>query len=106
LIPANLNRYDAWRVAAVTRTNPTTSGETKTMYRHAPTCLEGSVFRNRLECSFAAWEPLAQGSVNGDGLRHDLIARVRRAIAAGTYDTPEKWEAALDRLAAQLEESI
>jgi hypothetical protein len=28
----------------------------------------------------------------------DLIARVRREIAAGTYDTPEKWEAALERL--------
>lgn len=31
--------------------------------------------------------------------RTELVQRVRRAIAAGTYDTPERWEAALDRLA-------
>lgn len=79
------------------------------MYRHAPTCLEGPVFRNRLHRYFAAWEgPVhdhpAPEAVTADGLRYNLIARVRREIAAGTYDTPEKWEAALDRLAAQLEE--
>jgi hypothetical protein len=28
--------------------------------------------------------------------------RVRREIAAGTYDTPEKWDAALERLARRL----
>ena len=31
--------------------------------------------------------------------RTELVDRVRRAIAAGTYDTPERWDAALDRLA-------
>ena len=31
------------------------------------------------------------------GIRTDLVARVRREIAEGRYDTPEKWEAALDR---------
>jgi negative regulator of flagellin synthesis FlgM len=35
-------------------------------------------------------------------VRHDLVARVRQEIQAGTYDTPEKLEAALDRLAARL----
>jgi hypothetical protein len=30
-------------------------------------------------------------------IRHDLVARVRAEIAAGTYDTPDKWQAALDR---------
>lgn len=35
-------------------------------------------------------------------IRHDLVARVRREIRAGTYDTPEKLEAALDRLAERL----
>jgi hypothetical protein len=35
-------------------------------------------------------------------IRHDLVARVRREIQAGTYDTPEKLQAALDRLAARL----
>ena len=31
-------------------------------------------------------------------VRADLVERIRREIAAGTYDTPEKWELALDRL--------
>jgi len=35
-------------------------------------------------------------------VRQDLVARVRREIQAGTYDTPEKLEAALDRLADRL----
>lgn len=26
-----------------------------------------------------------------DGIRHDLVARVRQQIADGTYDTEEKW---------------
>jgi len=36
-------------------------------------------------------------------MRLDLIVRVRREIADGTYDTPEKWEKALDRLLDKLE---
>ena len=35
--------------------------------------------------------------------RAALVEQVRREIAAGTYDTPEKWEVALDRLLARLE---
>ena len=31
-------------------------------------------------------------------IRTELVERVRQEIAAGTYDTPEKWEAALDCL--------
>ena len=31
-------------------------------------------------------------------IRHELVARVRREIAAGTYDTEEKMDAALARL--------
>jgi hypothetical protein len=33
-----------------------------------------------------------------DGIRHDLVARVRAEIAAGTYDTEERWAAAEDAL--------
>jgi hypothetical protein len=36
-------------------------------------------------------------------IRADLVERVRREIAEGTYDTPEKWEIALDRLLNRLE---
>jgi hypothetical protein len=35
-------------------------------------------------------------------IRHELIARVRRDIAAGVYDTPAKMEAALERLLTRL----
>jgi hypothetical protein len=37
-------------------------------------------------------------------IRADLVERVRCEIAAGTYDTPEKWAIALDRLLARLED--
>ena len=37
-------------------------------------------------------------------IRWDLVDRVRREIAAGDYDTPEKWQIALDRLLDRLEE--
>jgi hypothetical protein len=35
--------------------------------------------------------------------RADLVAKVRRQIADGAYDTPERWEKALDRLCDRLE---
>ena len=35
-------------------------------------------------------------------IRRELVDRVRREIAAGDYDTPAKWEAALDRLLNRL----
>jgi hypothetical protein len=31
------------------------------------------------------------------------VIRIRRQIAEGTYETPEKWEQALDRLLEDLE---
>jgi hypothetical protein len=82
------------------------------MYRHGPSCLEGPVSRARRwwldpapeEC--APETPSSQDLLVKDptqGIRLGLVARVRREIAAGTYDTPEKWEAALDRHARQLE---
>jgi hypothetical protein len=36
-------------------------------------------------------------------IRHELVERVRRDIAAGVYDTPELWQAALDRLLDRLD---
>jgi hypothetical protein len=72
------------------------------MYRHGPTCLEGPITLARpawAETFGAAPPP----GVDEPEVRADLVARVRREIAAGTYETPEKWEAALDRLLAALE---
>ena len=37
-------------------------------------------------------------------IRTDLVERVRREIAAGTYDTAEKWDAALEKLLERLME--
>jgi hypothetical protein len=68
------------------------------MYRHTPTCPQRPVRCNRLEALFNA----AANEVETEEFRHDLVARVRRAIADGTYDTPEKWQAALDRMAEEL----
>jgi hypothetical protein len=60
------------------------------MQTHGPSCLEGPVTGKR---SWWAEEEC----------RVDLVARVRKEIAAGTYDTPEKWEIALGRLLRELE---
>jgi anti-sigma28 factor (negative regulator of flagellin synthesis) len=38
-----------------------------------------------------------------DGIRHKLVARIRQEIAAGTYDTEEKWLAAEEKLLRQFE---
>jgi hypothetical protein len=41
-----------------------------------------------------------------DGIRHELVARIRREIAAGTYDTEEKWLAAEAELLRRIEERM
>jgi hypothetical protein len=47
------------------------------------------------------WAPRKPRRHTGDDIevRAGLVARVRREIADGTYDTPERWEAALEKLA-------
>jgi hypothetical protein len=63
------------------------------MLIHDSTCLQGPVTRNR------AWWTLS----NRDRIRTELVERIRREIARGTYDTPEKLEIALLRLLGRLE---
>jgi anti-sigma28 factor (negative regulator of flagellin synthesis) len=58
------------------------------MIQHCSTCLKGPKSRAR-----RAWK-----KARGGEIRHDLVARVRKEIAEGTYDTPEKMQAALERL--------
>jgi negative regulator of flagellin synthesis FlgM len=41
--------------------------------------------------------------VDAPGVRTELVERVRQEIAAGTYETPEKLEAALERLLDRLQ---
>ncbi len=67
------------------------------MYRYTPTCPQVPVCHNRLAGLFSTpQEPQEE-------IRLDLVERVRREIAEGTYETPEKWEAALAGLARDLE---
>jgi hypothetical protein len=67
------------------------------MHWHGPTCLEDPISRSN-----AWWATAGTPSLRGH-IRLDLVERVRREIAEGTYDTPAKWEAVLDRLCDQLE---
>ncbi len=70
------------------------------MYWHGPTCLEGPVSRSHARWGAAGTPPLR------DEIRLDLVERVRRQIAAGTYDSPAKWEAAFGRLCESLQSPI
>ncbi len=64
------------------------------MHRHGPVCLAGPISKRKRN-----WK-----SRKDREIRHELVARVRRQIAEGTYDTPEKMEQALDRLLSRLEQ--
>jgi hypothetical protein len=68
------------------------------MYRQMSTYPQRPVPRNRL-----SWLFNAPHEVEGDAIRLELVERVRREIAEGTYETLEKWQAALDGLARDLE---
>lgn len=90
------------------------------MFTHGPSCLVGPLSRQRgcwLQRSAqgteadpitgfgasAMNEPNAADGPFDPEIRVELVERVRREIATGTYDTPEKWALALDRLLAELE---
>ena len=81
------------------------------MYRYATTFVNGSAHRSRAGGQEGPTEDTLRGDgrlgcllepKSGTGLRLDLIARVREEIAAGTYDTPEKFEIAMGRLLERL----
>ena len=80
----------------------------RTMYRPHPRRRRGAAGRvGRIRPAPAGFARLTEGPPVNPPLyeadvRHDLVARVRQEIQAGTYDTAEKLEAALDRLAARL----
>ncbi|HXD87234.1 MAG TPA: hypothetical protein VN641_12135 [Urbifossiella sp.] len=47
--------------------------------------------------------PIAPDEQPGpDGIRHGLVARIRREIAAGTYLTEERWHAAEELLLSRI----
>lgn len=55
---------------------------------------------DRVDISAAASE--AAGASEATDIRSDLVARVRSEIAAGTYETPQRIDAALERLLDQM----
>jgi len=90
------------------------------MYRHGPTCLEGPVSRWSpwWLCSFpqaaqpkerahtapkaANADPTDNAASGEPPIRRELVERMRREIAAGSYETPEKLESALEKLLQRL----
>jgi hypothetical protein len=76
------------------------------MYRHGPSSLQGPTSWSRpwwLNADADAELAVLLGEAATPGMRLDLIARIRSEIAAGVYDTPEKWELALERLLDHVE---
>lgn len=73
------------------------------MISHVPTCQvkgprSGKRSQYRLPPARRAEMPALETE-----FRAELVARVRREIAEGTYDTPEKFDIALERLLERLE---
>jgi hypothetical protein len=72
------------------------------MQTHKRSCLEGPISRHR-----PWWQDIEaiEDAATGDKtlFRAGLVEQIRREIAAGTYDTEEKWEIALDRLMKRME---
>lgn len=68
------------------------------MHWHGPSRLKGPVLQSqrRAGCRRDRDRPLPE-------VRRELVERIRREIAEGAYETPEKWEAALARLLRRLE---
>ena len=73
------------------------------MHLHGPCCLKGPVTQDRPWWTRPRRHARQRRVAADPVIRADLVARVRRQIADGTYDTPERWGAALDRLARSLQ---
>ena len=84
------------------------------MHDHGSNYLEGPIrgssawWRRSAPQSEPAEQPAhttrnKSSKMESSGIRKELVHRIRGEIAAGTYDTPDKWEAALDRLLGGLD---
>ncbi len=83
------------------------------MHRHGPSCLSGPISRARRQWAQSTPGRRRKSTVDNPSpaakdpaIRADLVERVRREIAAGTYETPEKWAIALERLLGRLEDDV
>jgi hypothetical protein len=77
------------------------------MYWHVPTGLRGPVSRTRrawkLHPTAPVRRPRRRSTTPFSDVRHGLVARVRQELSEGRYDTPQRWEAALEALFSRLE---
>ncbi len=74
------------------------------MHSHGPACLQGPLTRARNWWKTQRMTSVSDTRKDEPAIRTELVERVRREIAEGTYDTPEKFALALDRLLKRLEE--
>jgi hypothetical protein len=85
------------------------------MFTHRPSCSQGPLSRTRAwwfrskgpgaKCDRRRAGGSSCSPVSHDcEIRTDLVERVRRALAEGRYETPEKWEAALEALYQRLQD--
>lgn len=82
------------------------------MQLHNSSCLTGPISQHRAWWQTVNGKPIQDDVANRDcgedqspeePFRADLVARIRREIADGTYGTEEQWEVALDRLLEHLD---
>jgi hypothetical protein len=74
------------------------------MHTHAKSCLEGPITGNREWWrQLEAYDDPLTSNEKEPMFRAGLVEQIRREIAAGTYDTPEKMEIALERLFKRLD---
>lgn len=74
------------------------------MQRHGPSQLEGPLSRrSRLLAGGSGASDRSAPSQLTEAQRQARIERIRREIAEGTYDTPEKLAIALEKLLRKLE---
>ena len=75
------------------------------MHTHNSSCLAGPISRARNWWRMSTNETESKDETKGKEpmFRAALVERIRQEIAHGTYETPEKWEAALERLSRWLE---
>lgn len=75
------------------------------MYTHLSGIMTDPITRQHAGCPKPGCtdDPEKVPSIFDPDVRTDLVLRIRQEIAEGTYDTPEKFEAALDKLQRRLE---
>lgn len=71
------------------------------MLRHDASCLSGPVSKFRRD--WRKESPTTRSPRDESRVRVELVERVRREIAEGSYDTPEKLAIAMERMLNRME---